>query len=112
TTDANGNPVFTGVSNKIPSYQLVTPGGDTALVANFEYRIPIFGPVTLAAFFDAGMNRLVNTNQLKINPDRIASLNQQFPEANYGEKAVIAPGTQKIRASTGLELQVLMPVVN
>jgi len=112
TTDANGNPVFTGVSQKIPSYQLVTPGGDTALVANFEYRIPIFGPVTLAAFFDAGMNRLVNTSQLIINPDRIASLNTQFPEANYGNKAVIAPGTQKIRGSTGLELQVLMPVVN
>jgi len=27
-------------------------------------------------------------------------------------KAIVAPGTQKIRASTGLELQVLMPVVN
>ena len=59
--DANGNPTFTTVSNKIPSYQVVTPGGDTSLVANFEYRVPIFGPVTLAAFFDAGMNRLVNT---------------------------------------------------
>ena len=56
TTNANGLPVFTGVAATIPSYQLVTPGGDTALVANFEYRIPIFGPVTLAAFFDAGMN--------------------------------------------------------
>lgn len=110
--DANGIPTFTSVNNKIPSYQVVTPGGDTSLVFNFEYRIPIFGPVTLAPFFDAGMNRLVNTNQLKINPDRIKSLNQQFPEANFSDKAVIAPGTQKIRASTGLELQVLMPVVN
>ena len=77
TTDANGLPVFTGVSATIPSYQVVTPGGDTALVANFEYRIPIFGPVTLAAFFDAGMNRLTNTNQLKLNPDRIATLNSE-----------------------------------
>src|SRR6266446_6899592 len=42
--DANGNPTFVSVANKVPSYQLVTPGGDTALVANFEYRIPIFGP--------------------------------------------------------------------
>ena len=90
TTDANGNPTFTSVSTKIPSYQVVTPGGDTSLVANFEYRIPIFGPVTLAAFFDAGMNRLVNTSQLKINPDRINQLNQQFPEANFSDKAVIA----------------------
>jgi outer membrane protein insertion porin family len=29
-------------------------GGDTQLLGNFEYRIPIFGPVTLAAFVDIG----------------------------------------------------------
>ena len=100
------------VTKSVPSYQLVTPGGDTALVGNFEYRIPIFGPVTLAAFFDAGMNRLVNSNQLTINPERITQLNTEFPEASFAGKAIVAPGTQKIRASTGLELQVLMPVVN
>ena len=110
--DANGNPTLVGVTQKIPSYQLVTPGGDTSLVGNFEYRIPIFGPVGLALFFDAGMNRLVNTSQLKLNADRIATLNAEFPEASFIDKAVLAPGTQKIRASTGVELQVLMPVVN
>ena len=109
---ANGAPTFVNVTNPVPSYQLVTPGGDTALVGNFEYRVPIFGPVTLAAFFDAGLNRLVNTNQLRINPQRITQLNSSFPEAFFPDKAVLAAGTQKIRASTGLELQVLMPVVN
>jgi outer membrane protein insertion porin family len=109
---ANGAPTFVNVSQGVPSYQLVTPGGDTSLVGNFEYRIPIFGPVTLAAFFDVGLNRLVNTNQLKINPERITQLNTAFPEAFFPDKAVLAAGTQKIRASTGLELQVLMPVVN
>jgi outer membrane protein insertion porin family len=29
-------------------------GGDTQLLGNFEYRIPIFGPVALAAFVDIG----------------------------------------------------------
>jgi outer membrane protein insertion porin family len=29
-------------------------GGDTQVLGNFEYRIPIFGPVTLAAFADIG----------------------------------------------------------
>ena len=29
-------------------------GGDTQLLGNFEYRIPIFGPVALAAFADIG----------------------------------------------------------
>lgn len=29
-------------------------GGDTQLLGNFEYRIPLFGPATLAAFADIG----------------------------------------------------------
>ena len=29
-------------------------GGDSQLLGNFEYRIPVFGPVTLAAFADIG----------------------------------------------------------
>lgn len=35
-----------------PSYQFI--GGDTQLLGNFEYRVPIFGPVTMAAFADIG----------------------------------------------------------
>ncbi len=34
------------------NYQFI--GGDTQLFGNFEYRIPIFGPVSLAAFADVG----------------------------------------------------------
>jgi outer membrane protein insertion porin family len=97
----------------IPSYQLVFPGGDTNIVANFEYRIPIVGhTVTLAPFFDAGMNRISNKSQLKLNPSRITDLDTQFPEAAFGNSAVLAAGTQIIRTSVGLELQVLMPVFN
>ncbi|MCD9186193.1 MAG: outer membrane protein assembly factor BamA [Pyrinomonadaceae bacterium] len=29
-------------------------GGDTQLLGNFEYRIPVFGPITMAAFADIG----------------------------------------------------------
>jgi len=82
------------VTHAVPSYQLVTPGGDTSLVGNFEYRVPIFGPVTLAGFFDVGLNRLLNTSQLDINPDRIKQLNAEFPEASFPGRAVVAPGTQ------------------
>jgi outer membrane protein insertion porin family len=39
-------------------------------------------------------------------------LNSTFPSAGFTKKVLIAPGTQKIRTSTGLELQVLLPVVN
>jgi outer membrane protein insertion porin family len=109
---ASGTVSLTNVTQSIPSYQLVFPGGDMAAWGNFEYRIPIFGPVTLAIFLDAGMNRLVNTNQLQLNPTTIANLNSQFPEASFKNNALVAPGTQALRSSTGLELQVLMPVVN
>jgi len=108
----NGVPTFVNVTQNIPSYQLVYPGGDTYGVGNVEYRIPIFGPVTLAIFADAGINKLSRTSQLQLNPDRVASLNSQFPEAAFPNRAVIAAGTQVPRMSTGVELQVLMPVVN
>ncbi|MEI9812722.1 MAG: hypothetical protein WDO18_08625 [Acidobacteriota bacterium] len=68
--------------------------------------------MTLAAFFDAGINRLSNVSQLKLNPGRIADLNGQFPEAAFSDRAVVANNTQRVRTSTGLELQVLMPVFN
>ncbi len=110
--DANGNVTFVQVQQNIPTYQLVFPGGDTEGVANIEYRIPIFGPVTLAAFVDAGVNKLSRGSQLELNPDRITTLNTQFPEASFSSRAVVAAGTQVPRMSTGLELQVLMPVVN
>jgi outer membrane protein insertion porin family len=110
--DSTGAVSFVNVTQTIPTYQLVFPGGDTSVVGNLEYRIPIFGPVTLAIFVDAGINKLALTSQLKINPDRINSLNAQFPEAAFADRALVAPGTQAPRMSTGLELQVLMPVVN
>ena len=100
------------VVQTIPIYQLILPGGDTATVFNYEYRIPIVGPVTLAPFIDAGVDRLTLPNQLGLNPQRVEQLDALFPQANFGSRAVIAPGTQKPRVSIGLELQVLMPVVN
>src|SRR5579872_5146688 len=109
---SNGGVTFVNATQQIPTYQLVFPGGDTYGVFNGEYRIPIFGPVTLAAFVDAGVNKLSRGSQLQLNPDRIATLNSQFPEAAFSDRAVIAPGSQVPRMSTGLELQVLMPVVN
>ena len=49
---------FTGASgaNVIanPTRGLTSVGADTQLLGNFEYRIPIFGPVSVAAFADVG----------------------------------------------------------
>jgi len=107
----NGYPVSTAVSQTVPTYQIITPGGDTHAVFNFEYRIPIFGPVTLVPFFDAGANRILYKNQLTVNPGQIANLDAQFPSASFSSQVKIAPGTQATRVSTGLELDVVLPVV-
>ena len=97
TDPTTGATQLAPLTQTIPTYQMVFPGGDTKMVANVEYRIPLFGPVTLAAFFDAGVNRLSNASQL---------------EAAFLNRAVIANSTQKIRTSTGIEFQVLMPIFN
>ena len=58
-----GNPAFLN-----RSYRFL--GGDTQILGNFEYRIPIFGPVTLAAFADVGsVFNLRNTGTQRINSD-------------------------------------------
>jgi outer membrane protein insertion porin family len=107
----NGYPVTVAATQTIPTYQVITPGGDTHAVFNFEYRIPIFGPVTLVPFFDAGANRILYTNQLTVNPGQITNLDAQFPSAAFSNKVKIAPGTQATRISTGLELDVVLPIV-
>ena len=108
----NGQPQAIGVTQNVPIYQLVTPGGDTQVVSNFEYRIPILGPVTLAPFIDAGVNKITRTDQLTMNPDRVSQLNALFPQTGFNGRVIIAPGTENMRMSTGLEIQVMLPVVN
>lgn len=48
TGPGGANPLQTSVT----TYRII--GGDTQLLGNFEYRVPIFGPVSMAAFADIG----------------------------------------------------------
>jgi len=70
--DANGN--------EVPFYTAV--GGDTKALFNFEYRVPIAGPLSLAGFFDVGsvfnmrkyQDQVVSTNYIPntlITPDGV-----------------------------------------
>jgi outer membrane protein insertion porin family len=102
----------TNMTQSLPIYQLVFPGGDTQVVLNSEYRIPIVGPVILAPFVDWGMNKIVLATQLKQLTSRVDYLNGLYPQAGFDGQVKIAPGTQRPRMSTGLELQVMLPVVN
>ena len=107
-----GAEVQVPVTTRAPIYRLIFPGGDTQLVGNFEYRIPIFGPVTLAPFFDIGVNKVSRTNQLTLNPGRVSELNAIFPQSEFSKQIRVHPHTQDVRSSAGLELQVMLPVVN
>src|SRR5271165_1054753 len=109
---SNGMTVYSPVTQSIPIYRIVTPGGDTKVITNFEYRIPIFGPVTLAIFTDAGVDRISLKNQLKLNSGFVDQLNQAYPSAGVQNQVSVQSGSEKPRVSSGLELQVLMPVVN
>jgi outer membrane protein insertion porin family len=54
---ANAIGLFTGPTGANPfqlSRTFTSIGADTQLLGNFEYRIPLFGPVSLAAFADIG----------------------------------------------------------
>ena len=99
------------VFQEIPVYRWAWPGGDTRLVYNAEYRIPLFGPVSLAPFFDIGFNKITRKGQLRLSAERVAELNARFPQAGFSDQLQVAPGTEKVRASTGVELQVMMPII-
>jgi outer membrane protein insertion porin family len=122
----------------IPVQSLVIPGGDTSLVANFEYRITIAGPVAIAPFLDIGMNPALRKSQLRIGDAQFQNLkaevfgcparDPQTHECNatladgstitgetlkLSQAVPIVPGTNWYpRMSTGLELQVFLPIVN
>jgi len=95
----------------VPAYQLILPAAIQPRFSTTSIGSPIAGPVTLAPFLDAGIDKLTLPGQLGLNPDRVTQLNSLFPQADFGRRAYIAPHTQVPRISTGIELQVLMPVV-
>jgi outer membrane protein insertion porin family len=98
--DARGNPIIdlkTGlprISEPVP-----TPvGGDTVGIFNFEYRIPIVGPLSFAAFYDLGFARVTRKESL----------------GSFGAATVEILDTTNnaLRSSTGLEIQFVLPVVS
>jgi outer membrane protein insertion porin family len=130
------NPARGNYTIPVPVEQIVFPGGDASFVTNLEYRITIAGPVALAPFMDVGIDPILRNSQLRINSSEQNLINGTVfgcPEQDPitfncvgGQK----PGSSKDfplfsqdlstlgstnwvpRMSTGLELQVFLPVVN
>jgi outer membrane protein insertion porin family len=113
---------------QIPTDQPVFPGGDLSLFGNLEYRITIAPKVAIAPFVDLGVDPILRDSQLRITDPEIAILESAkygCPNVDVGLNCV---GTQTIpvspelkpapftnwtpRMSTGLELQLFLPVVN
>ncbi len=116
------------VSIPVPVQSIVYAGGDTSLVANVEYRIPIVGPVTLAPFDDFGMNFISRPSQVSLTKENVSQLNStgfgcsSFAPATgcsvastqaFSSVLHTIAGTNFVpRMSTGLELQVVLPIIN
>ncbi|HYL93368.1 MAG TPA: outer membrane protein assembly factor BamA [Alphaproteobacteria bacterium] len=110
----------------IPINNITLPGGDTSVVANLEYRVHVFGPVNLVPFVDTGMSFAARASQLRINSDSLTQLNTTLygctalvnfqctggTQLNFPGELKPVGGTNYVpRMSTGLELQVLLPIV-
>jgi outer membrane protein insertion porin family len=122
------NPRSGAYTIPLPVQTIVQPGGDLSMFGNAEYRISIIGPVTLAPFMDIGIDPIVRDSQLRINPGQLSDINNTLfgcPQLDIalncigGEKLSFSqnlkpvPGTNWTpRMSTGLELQVMLPVIN
>ncbi len=111
---SSGQPNGTcGSSTTFPYDSPIYPGGDTEVYGNFEYRIPIMGPVTLAYFVDAGEDMILRTSQLQIAPSSLGQLHTEFPYFPLPKALQAISGTNfQPRASTGVELQVVIPMMN
>jgi outer membrane protein insertion porin family len=97
--DPNGNPIVdlkTGL-RKVNS-TIISIGGDTTGIFNFEYRIPIAGPLSVAAFYDMGMSHVSRTQSL----------------GDFGASRIdiVSAANSKLRSSTGLEVQFILPVIS
>jgi outer membrane protein insertion porin family len=110
--DSNGSPTAGVVNIPTLEYQTSFPGGDTELVLNAEYRIPLFPHVALSIFGDAGATGNLRSSQLQLNNLDYTTLVQQFPGTGISRTLQLQPGTNfKPRTSAGLELVVQLPIV-
>ncbi len=112
----SSNGYSTGACGSYTSFPVNTvtfPGGDSELVTNFEYRIPIVGPVTVAPFIDAGMDFIWHTSQLNLRQNSLLPITQNFPFFKVPPRLQVVPGTNyQPRSSFGIQVQVIVPHFN
>ncbi len=77
---------------------ITSVGGDTSGIINFEYRIPIAGPLMMSAFYDMGLAHVARTQSL----------------GDFGASRIDIVGSTNntLRSSTGVEVQFILPVIS
>ena len=137
-TNPDGTPVPKNPANPrlgnwtvpIPVDQIVFPGGDFSVFTNLEYRITIAGPVAIVPFVDTGIDPVIRPSQLQIAQvqfDQVIGTTFGCPTLDAGYNCqggnllnpkppqnlqILGSTNWKPRMSTGLELQMFLPVVN
>jgi len=110
--DINGSPTLQSVTIPTLAYQVTFPGGDTTSVFNAEYRIPIVGPVQVAAFTDVGTVGILQKDQLQLSSTGFSALTSTFPGTlSTAELPIAAVSNFHLRASAGVEFVVNLPVL-
>jgi outer membrane protein insertion porin family len=109
---ASGQPVSRTIGVPLLTYTIVYPGGDTQVIGNAEYRIPLVGPVSMSLFFDGGINGVLRRSQLKLDPAGYEQLQTTFPNTSISNSLQLAPGSNFApRTSMGVEFVVQLPIV-
>jgi outer membrane protein insertion porin family len=117
TLGPNGAPTPRTINVPVLEYYATRPGGDLQEVGNFEYRIPIAGPVSMNLFADVGLDGILRPSQLQLDPTATSQLNSEFPNpffpsTSVSQKLSVVPGTNfKPRTSVGIEFVVFLPIV-
>ena len=122
------NPALGNEQIPLPIYRMVSIGGDTSVTANLQYRIPIIEQVSFAFFTDFNMTFDALPSQLRqsvagnslISGASYGCTNFDAFGACRGSQSVafplhlqVVPGTNYVpRMSNGVELQVILPIVN
>jgi outer membrane protein insertion porin family len=114
TTQTGASSGSCGSSTSFPINSPIFPGGDTEAVFNFEYRVPIVGSTaSIAYFIDAGADSVLYPNQLRLTPTALSSILSNYPYFPIpSELKPVSITNYRPRSSTGLDLQVLLPIVN
>jgi outer membrane protein insertion porin family len=113
-----GTPTPVALNVPIVTFLPTRPGGDFQGVGNFEYRIPIAGPVSMSLFNDIGFDGIIRKSQLSLNPGALSTLQQQYPNPDFPNLTIpknleVLSGTNfKPHTSAGVEFVIQLPIVN